>query len=57
MIGEVIHMPDQIMKEVGDRTRLIKDGEQRYLEDTLLSLDLTGKSPITIHGSASYCEQ
>ena len=38
-------------------TRLLKDGEMRYLEDSLLQLDLTGKSPITITGSTSYCEQ
>ena len=57
MIGELIHLPEQNMKEVGDRTRPLKDGEQRYMEDALLALDLSGKSPITIHGSASYCEQ
>ena len=57
MIGELMHIPDQIVKEVGDRTRSIKDGEQRYLEDAVLSTDLTGKSPIKINGTTSFCEQ
>jgi len=58
MIGELIHMTDEAVKEVGgDYTRPIKDGEQRFLEDSLLACNLTGKSPISIHGSTSYCEQ
>ena len=57
MIGELIHMPDQAIKEIGDWSRPIKDGEQRYLEDALLATNLTGNSPITIHGTTSYCEQ
>ena len=57
MIGELIHLPEAAIKEVGDVTRPIKDGEQRAIEDSLLNTDLTGKSPITIHGSTSYCEQ
>ena len=57
MIGELIHVPDKDIKEVGDRTRPIKDGEQRALEDQLLQTDLSGKSPITIVGSTSFCEQ
>ena len=57
MIGELIYLPDQIVKEVGDPKRLIVEGELRYLEDTLLATDLTGKSPIQMEGSAGYCEQ
>jgi len=57
MIGELIYLSDQTIKEVGDPSRPIKDGEQRYMEDALLAMDLTGKSPIKIHGSTSYCEQ
>lgn len=29
----------------------------RYLEDALLHTDLTGKSPVTMHGTTGYCEQ
>ena len=57
MIGELIYLPEAAIKEVGSQMRPIKDGEMRYLEDSLLELDLTGKSPITISGSSSYCEQ
>ena len=57
MMGELIHIPDEMINEVGDRSRPIKDGEQRYIEDTLLNADFTGRSPITIHGSTSLCEQ
>ena len=57
MIGELIYLSDQAIKEVGDHSRPIKDGEQRYLEDALLAADLTGESPIKIYGSTSYCEQ
>ena len=57
MIGEMIHLPDQAVKEVGDPARKIKEGELRYLEDALLQTDLTGKSPIEVKGSTGYCEQ
>ena len=57
MIGEMIHLPDQAVKEVGDRSRPIKEGEMRYLEDALLQTDLTGASPVTMYGSTGYCEQ
>ena len=57
MIGELIHIPAQIIEEVGDSKRLIKDGELRYLEDTLLAADFTSKSPVQIYGSTGYCEQ
>lgn len=57
MIGELIHVPDATCKEIGDYTRGIKDGEQRALEDELCNIDLTGKSPITINGTTSFCEQ
>ena len=57
MIGELIYMPDQVIKEVGDLKRDIKEGELRYLEDALLSTDLTGKSPVKVTGSTGYCEQ
>jgi ABC-type sulfate/molybdate transport systems ATPase subunit len=45
------------VKEVGDPTRQIKDGEQRWIEDELLMTDLTGRSPIMIQGTTSVCEQ
>jgi len=57
MIGEMIHLPDQNVAEIGDWKRLIKEGEQKYLEDTLLHTDLTANSPINIAASTSYCEQ
>ena len=57
MIGELIHMPDQMIKEVGDYDRPICDGEMRYLEDALLRTDLTGHSPITTYGTTGFCEQ
>ena len=57
MIGEMIHLPDQQVAEIGDWKRLIKEGEQRYLEDTLLHTDLTANSPIKIAGTTGYCEQ
>ena len=57
LIGEMIHMPDQVAAEVGDWKRAIKEGEQRYLEDALLNTDLTKHSPIRIAGTTSYCEQ
>ena len=56
MIGELIYMPDQVIKEVGDYKRKIKEGELRYLEDILLATDLSGKSPISVTGSTGYCE-
>lgn len=56
MIGELIYMPDQIIKEIGDSKRQIKEGELRYLEDTLLATDFTSKSPIQVRGSTGYCE-
>ena len=31
MIGEMIHLPDQAAKEVGDSTRGLKKGEMQYL--------------------------
>jgi len=31
MIGEMIHLPDQAAKEVGDSTRRLKKGEMQYL--------------------------
>ena len=51
MIGELMYLPEKTINEVGSPTRPIKDGEMRYLEDSLLELDLTGESPITINGS------
>ena len=57
MIGELIYLPDQIIKEIGDSKRLIKDGELRYIEDTLLATDLSEHSPVFMEGSAGYCEQ
>ena len=46
-----------MIKEVGDPSRLIADGEMRYLEDALLHTDLTGHSPITTYGTTGFCEQ
>jgi ABC-type bacteriocin/lantibiotic exporter with double-glycine peptidase domain len=46
-----------MIKEIGDQSRLIVDGEMRYLEDALLHTDLTGHSPITTYGSTGFCEQ
>ena len=57
MIGELIYLPDQMIKEIGDSKRQIKEGELRYLEDTLLATDFTSKSPIQVRGSTGYCEQ
>mmetsp|Transcript_36652 Transcript_36652/g.48120 ORF Transcript_36652/g.48120 Transcript_36652/m.48120 type:complete len:809 (+) Transcript_36652:302-2728(+) len=57
MIGELIFMPEQAIKEIGDYQRPIKEGEMRYLEDALLATDLSAKSPISVHGSTSFCEQ
>ena len=57
MIGELIYLPDQVIKEIGDSKRLIKDGELRYIEDTLLATDLSENSPVYMEGSAGYCEQ
>ena len=57
MIGELIHLPDQAVKEIGALDRPIKDGELRYLEDALLSTDLTKSSPISLHGTTGFCEQ
>ena len=57
MIGELIHLPEQAIKEIGDRSRLISDGEMHYLEDALLHTDLTGYSPITSYGTTGFCEQ
>jgi ABC-type cobalamin/Fe3+-siderophores transport system ATPase subunit len=57
MIGELIHIPDKNAAEIGNWSRPIKDGEQRYLEDALLATDLTGKSPISMLGKTGYCEQ
>ena len=57
MIGELIYLPDQIIKEVGDAKRKITEGELRYLEDTLLATDFTSKSPIQLKGTTGYCEQ
>ena len=57
MIGEMIHLPEQAAKEVGDSTRGLKKGELQYLEDVLLNTDLSGSSPVTVHGSTGYCEQ
>ena len=57
LIGEMIHMPDQVATEIGDWTRPIKDGEQRYIEDALLQTDLTKNSPIKIAGTTGFCEQ
>ena len=57
MIGELIHLPKQTMKEIGDSTRAIKEGELRYLEDHLLGVNLTQDSPIVINGTSGYCEQ
>lgn len=31
MIGEMIHLPDKTIQEIGDPKRAIKDGELRYL--------------------------
>lgn len=56
MIGELIYLPDQVIKEIGDSKRQIKEGELRYLEDTLLATDFTTKSPIQVRGSTGYCE-
>ena len=57
MIGEMIHLPKQAIKEVGDYSRKICEGELRYLEDSLLHTNLSGNSPITVAGTTSYCEQ
>jgi ABC-type cobalamin/Fe3+-siderophores transport system ATPase subunit len=57
LIGELIYMPDQVIKEIGDPKRHIKDGELRYLEDALLATDLTKNSPISLTGTTGYCEQ
>ena len=57
MIGELIYLPDQAIKEIGDKSRPIAEGEMRYLEDALLHTDLTGYSPITTYGTAGFCEQ
>ena len=56
MIGELIHLPKDKVDEIADWKRPIKEGERRYLEETLLATDLTGKSPVTIRGDTSYCE-
>jgi len=50
MIGEMIHLPSRVVKEVGDYKRPIKDGEMRYLEESLLAMDFTGASPIAACG-------
>ena len=57
LIGEMIHLPKQAVSDIGDSKRGLKDGEMRYLEDALLHTDLTGNSPVTIHGTTGYCEQ
>jgi ABC-type cobalamin/Fe3+-siderophores transport system ATPase subunit len=54
LIGELIYMPDQVIKEIGDPKRHIKDGELRYLEDALLATDLTKNSPISLTGTTGY---
>ena len=58
IIGEMIHLPENILKEFGsDYARKISEGEMRYMEDALLNTDLTGNSPVTVDGLTSYCEQ
>ena len=57
MIGEMIHLPDQAIKEVGDYSRKICEGELHFLEDSLLATDLSKDSPIKVNGTTSYCEQ
>ena len=57
LIGEMIHLPKQAVSDIGDSKRGLKDGEMRYLEDALLHTDLTGNSPVTVHGTTGYCEQ
>ena len=57
MLGELVYLPKETIEEFGDHSRFLSDGELRYLEETLLSSDLTGTNPITINGSTGYCEQ
>lgn len=57
MIGEMIHLPDKTIQEIGDPKRAIKDGELRYLQHSLLTTDLTTNSPVKVDGTTSYCEQ
>ena len=57
MIGEMIHLPDQIIKEIGDLNRSLGDGEMRSIEDVLLKTNLTAASPVTVHGTTGYCDQ
>lgn len=57
MLGQLLYIPEKVIKEVGDRTRPIKEGEQRYLEESILSTDLTDGSPIQYSGTTGFCEQ
>ena len=57
ILGQLIFVPESVIQEVKDQTRPIKDGEQRYLEETILSADLSNSSPIQINGKIGYSEQ
>ena len=46
LIGELIHLTEESMKEMGDPDRKINDSELRYLEESLMKVDLEGRSPI-----------
>lgn len=57
LLGQLIYVPKSVIEEVKDQTRPIKDGEQRYLEEIILSTDLSNSSPIQINGKIGYSEQ
>ena len=57
LIGELIHLTEESIKEMGHPDRKISDKEMRYHEETLMELDLQGRSPIQICGTTGYCEQ
>ena len=57
ILGELVNLPKETLEEFGDHSRFLSDGELRYLEEALLSSNLTDTNPVIINGSTGYCEQ
>ena len=56
LVGELIYLSPDELSLIGDQNRPIKEEELKAFEDSLLSTDLHGRSPITLNGTTSFCE-